>query len=213
MSGRLIIVRHGETDWNKEKLIQGVTDIPLNETGKKQAESLAEYLHRYYAIDAIFCSPLQRAWQTAACFAGLSGLPIQKEEGLKEIHFGDWEGKTFAQIGKSHPEALAHWVNDPSRCVIPGKGESVKQVYRRFVAVARDVCEKYEGKSVLIVSHHVPCKMILAEAIGLSLEQMHGIKLENCGVNVLDIGKERSVLRRLNEMPYHDPEQMKGEGW
>lgn len=210
---RLIIARHGETDWNKDRLIQGKTDIPLNDKGIMQAKSLAAYLQDHYPLDFIYASPLRRALETAKYCAEAQGLAVEIDEGLREISFGDWEGKTFIEIGKIHPKELDDWENAPANCKVPGDSESVQDVFDRSVAFVKKIKPKHEGQTVLLLSHHVPSKMIIAEALGLSLEQMHNIKLENCGINVLDVFSERSVLRRLNEMPYYDAEQMKGDGW
>src|SRR5450830_661951 len=100
---RLIVIRHGETAWNVDTRIQGHQDIALNTTGLKQADQVASAL-RDETVDAIYASDLQRAWQTARAIAQATGAPLSAEQGLRERHFGSFEGQTYAELETRFPE-------------------------------------------------------------------------------------------------------------
>ena len=125
------LVRHGQTDWNRAGKIQGTTDIPLNETGRQQAEQLATVLKErsgYPAktrIDAVYASPLARAFQTAEILAKEGKLPLRRLTGLRERDFGYWEGKSWQQVEAEYPDEFHLWREQPM-VGIPAGGESRK---------------------------------------------------------------------------------------
>ena len=125
------LVRHGQTDWNRAGKIQGTTDIPLNETGRQQAEQLAAVLKErsgYPAgtrIDAVYTSPLARAFQTAEILAKEGKLPLRRLTGLRERDFGCWEGKSWQQVEAEYPDEFHLWREQPM-VGIPSGGESRK---------------------------------------------------------------------------------------
>ena len=127
---KLILVRHGETDWNAQRRYQGQSDVPLNDAGQRQAAALAQRLEGV-DISAIYSSDLRRARQTATAIASLHPLPVRDEPRLKEISFGRWEGLTYGEIQERWPEEMAAWFADPIRVTPPG-GERLAQVAERL---------------------------------------------------------------------------------
>ena len=144
------LVRHGQTDWNRAGKIQGTTDIPLNETGRKQAEQLATVLKErsgYPAktrIDAVYASPLARAFQTAEILAKEEKLPLRRLTGLRERDFGCWEGKSWQQVEAEYPDEFHLWREQPSG------GESRKSCEARSERAIRQILEETAGDAVIV---------------------------------------------------------------
>ena len=126
---RLIIVRHGESETNKQKVFTGQLDIGLSEIGKKQAELVEKYL-KAYKIDKIYSSDLKRAYDTALPTAKSKGIKIQTSKNLREIYAGKWEGMSFNNIQNEYPDTYSVWRNDIGKAVCDG-GESVKELKER----------------------------------------------------------------------------------
>jgi len=146
----LLLVRHGETDWNRDRLIQGHTDVPLNENGREQSRRLAETLDG--RVDAIYSSDLSRAVETATILAARSGLAVQVEKDLREKHFGTWEGLTDAVALERFPEARGgSW----------GDGETTDEMAARVVSALREITGAHAGKTVLVVTHGGPIRAVL----------------------------------------------------
>ena len=126
--GRVYLVRHGETGWNAEGRFAGRTDAPLNDTGIAQADALAGRL--LHPPTAVYSSPLRRAVHTAEAVAAAHGLRVHCKDGLRDMGFGDWEGKTFDEIAESTPGALEQWRRSPHTTRVPG-GETLDEVQAR----------------------------------------------------------------------------------
>ena len=143
MATTLYIVRHGETDWNREGRIQGHTDIPLNAEGRRQAEGLAFELATS-ELHAVYASDLARASQTATTVAGPRGLDVRRIAALREKHFGTWEGMTDDEVRARFPHAVnGAW----------GDGETSAELEARVVNAVHEIARAHPGESVLIVSH------------------------------------------------------------
>lgn len=149
------LVRHGQTDWNRAGKIQGTTDIPLNETGRKQAEQLATVLKErsgYPAktrIDAVYASPLARAFQTAEILAKEEKLPLRRLTGLRERDFGCWEGKSWQQVEAEYPDEFHLW-REQQMVGIPSGGESRKSCEARSERAIRQILEETAGDAVIV---------------------------------------------------------------
>ena len=142
----LLLVRHGQTDWNRDGRFQGHADTPLNETGRGQARALAEALATE-RVDAVYSSDLQRARHTAAAVADAAGLDVVTLPELREKHFGTWEGLTHAEIAERFPEApRGSW----------GDGETSEEMASRVLGALRQIAARHDGETVLVVSHGGP---------------------------------------------------------
>lgn len=156
---KLLLARHGETDWNVRSWIQGNTDIPLNDRGKEQARQLAESLvHRQPPIGAIYTSGLERARQTAAIVSYLTEVPYKVELGLEEFNLGSWEGKTWKQVRSVYTQEYENWHKNRRYTRIP-QGESYQDLLDRLVPALRRISER-EQSDTLIVTHSA-CIMTL----------------------------------------------------
>ena len=194
---RLILTRHGETDWNIERKTQGRTDTSLTEAGKEQARALAKRLTNI-PFDCVYTSPLGRAFETARILAAPRSVPVIGDAALTELNFGEWEGLTFAEIGEAFPEQLEIWSRAPGACPIPG-GESFMEVVERCEAFLRRLVERHEGFTVASVSHSVPTKVIAALCLGVPLDKLHNIRIDNVSLTIIDFYSGRSVVRVLND--------------
>lgn len=146
----IIMVRHGQTDWNLEKRYQGHQDIPLNETGREQACNLALMLQQE-PIEAVYSSDLSRARETAEIIAAPLSLSVDLDTRLREMSFGIWEGQTFTEIYRDYPHEFEEWFRHTSDFIVPG-GESVNQVLERFQAFLADIASRHTG-TVILLTH------------------------------------------------------------
>ena len=148
----ILLVRHGETDWNAERRVQGHTDRPLNETGIAQARALAGQLAAE-VIDAIYSSDLARARETAKIVAGVRGLPVETLPALRERDFGTWEGLTDEEVFVRFPDARAGpW----------GDAETRDELGVRILEACKQIASRHPGASVLVVTHGGPVRAMLA---------------------------------------------------
>jgi glucosyl-3-phosphoglycerate phosphatase len=153
-SNQLVLVRHGQTDWNVEERFQGQLDVPLNAVGRDQAETLKRRLEDVH-FDAAYSSPLSRAIETAQIIAG--SIPIDRDPRLTEIHHGSWQGKTKRDIAGRWPDQWNQWNREPLRFTPPG-GESAASVRARV----EDFLRTIRGTNILCVSHGVVIQTFLS---------------------------------------------------
>ena len=164
----LILIRHGETDWNVEGRYTGQSDVPLNARGLEQADSLAKRLQGT-RIDAIYSSDLRRAQQTAMTLAESRGMRILIDPRLREIHQGEWEGMLFKDIRASYSQAWEQRVRDPLLVAPPG-GETVGQVRARVLEALRDILHQHPDGHLAIVSHGLVLALIKVHIAALPIE-------------------------------------------
>ena len=164
----LILIRHGETDWNIEGRYTGQSDVPLNACGLEQADSLAKQLQGK-KIDAIYSSDLRRAHQTAKALAESRGTRLLIDPRLREIHQGEWEGMLFKDIRASYSQAWEQRERDPLLVAPPG-GETVGQVRTRVLEALRDILHQHPDSHLAIVSHGLVLALIKVHIAGLPIE-------------------------------------------
>jgi len=198
----ILVIRHGNTKFNKEKIFRGHTDIPLDDTGLEQAEKTGRLL-RSIDIGNIYCSPLSRAFQTAQKISAHQKKPahIIKDEGFIDLSFGEWEGKGFDQAQKEYPEIYNTWVRTPHLTHIPG-GETLAQAKGRSWKALNDIMEKHKGGNGLrvfaIVSHRVINKLIINSILGLDESKFWQIKQDPCCVNVFEYRYGNYFVSKIN---------------
>ncbi len=154
----LLLVRHGETDWNRDLRIQGGSDTELNETGRAQARELASELAAV-ELDAVYASDLKRARETAEIVARDRGLDVALDPGLRERSFGSWEGLTRAEVDERFPDRQHH------------DGETDDQVRDRVLDAVGRIVEAHPGQEVLVVSHGGALNVLWHHAIGERIER------------------------------------------
>lgn len=156
---KVILLRHGQTEWNKQHKYQGHTDIDLNDFGREQAKKVADYLRDNEKIEAIYCSDLSRGRETAEIIARELQLPIQTDLRWREICFGHWEGLTFNEVYEQYPQEFDDWYNNTLQMQISG-GESFAELLERAQPALIEIAERHNG-TVLVVSHGGLIKMIV----------------------------------------------------
>jgi probable phosphoglycerate mutase len=186
---RLLLIRHGETQWNRESRFQGIRDIPLNDNGKAQAQQAAAFL-KDTAINLAISSPMSRPKETAEIILRYHpGVDLDLQPDLVEICHGLWEGKLETEIEADFPGLLEQWKDAPETVQMP-EGENLQQVWDRAIACWQDRVNFYgqgEGKRVgIVVAHDAINKVILAHLLGLSPAHFWRIKQGNGGVSVID---------------------------
>ncbi|MCX7174578.1 MAG: histidine phosphatase family protein [Proteobacteria bacterium] len=192
---RLCIIRHGETDWNAEKRIQGHLDIPLNESGLRQAHAIADGLAEC-PFRNIYSSDLRRAWQTAKIAAGRLEIPLRPHEGLRERHSGVLEGRTVEELSARHPEAHARFLDrDPDYPF--GPGESMRTFSARVVAAVEELVASHAGETLLLVTHGGVLDVVFRIATGRSLDAPRDYPMPNAGINWFEHSSSASRKFRL----------------
>ncbi|MCT2590167.1 bifunctional RNase H/acid phosphatase [Streptomyces sp. N2-109] len=197
----LVLLRHGETVFTPEKRFSGSggTDPELSEVGRRQAESAASALAARGTVQVVVSSPLRRCQETAAAVAGRLGLEVRTEDGLRETHFGAWEGLTFAEVRERFAEDLDAWLASPE-AEPTGGGESFAAVARR-VARARDkVLARHPGRTVLLVTHVTPVKTLARLALGAPPESVFRMELAAASLSAVAYYADGNAsLRLLND--------------
>jgi probable phosphoglycerate mutase len=180
---RIIAIRHGETAWNVDTRIQGHLDIPLSANGRWQAERLAGAL-RDVPLSAVYASDLTRAWETAQFVGQAQGLQVIKEVGLRERDFGDFEGKTFAEIELLLPEQSMRWrKRDPD--FYPAGGESLIALRARVMEAAERLAAQHPGEQIALVGHGGVMDVLYRAATRLSIQAPRTWALGNAAINRL----------------------------
>lgn len=179
----ITVIRHGETDWNRQQRFQGQLDVPLNATGLLQAARLAARLGAE-PPDVLLCSDLQRARQTAEPLAAAWGLPLQTLPGLREQGFGLLEGLDVPTIKSQHAELWAAWLVHDADFALPG-GESLRQFHARVMAAVQTIVTEHAGRRVAVVSHGGVLDMLWRSAGRLPLNGLRHCAIPNAGINRL----------------------------
>jgi probable phosphoglycerate mutase len=180
---RLVLVRHGETDWNCAGRIQGHTDIALNETGRRQAARMALALQGA-ELDAIVSSDLARARCTAEALAAVTGLPVALDRALRERSFGRFEGHSIAEIQASHPEEARRWQSRDPHYAPPG-GESILQFHARVIQAMHGLVARHAGSHLAVVAHGGVLDAIYRAAMQLPPEAPRQWAIDNASIHRL----------------------------
>lgn len=208
---KLYLVRHGETDWNKQKRIQGQVDIPLNAFGRSLAKKTAEGL-KSIPFDVCYSSPLGRAEETARLILNGRDVPIITDHRIMEMAFGEYEGKCCSKEGWNLPREFEYFFHDPAHFKPAEGGESFEQVQKRAGEFIEELCGKrqYQESNVLITTHGAALAGILNYIRGGSIEEYWGIGVhKNCAVTELFAADGRIEILSENVVYYDD----KVEDW
>ncbi len=194
MTTRLILVRHGQTEWNRVGRARGRIDIALNETGLAQAQAVAQRVAAF-PLAAIYSSPLKRAMETARPAAQKSGLTVQPLEGLIDIDYGDWGGRSPAEVAEMYPDLYHQWHHSPHLVTFPA-GESLDEVRSRTLAAVQEIALSHQAQTVLLVAHQVVNKVLVCALLGLDNSHFWRIQQDNGCINIFDYeeGEFKAVL-------------------
>jgi phosphoserine phosphatase len=192
-----LLIRHGETEWNRELVFRGRADIPLSARGKQQAEQLAVALATE-KIDAIYASPLSRARQTAAPLVASRNREIQIVDSLLDMNFGEWEGLSVKEVELRDPGQYQLWKDHPERCRPPG-GESLEAIRSRVKSGLSQWVASHPEQTIALVTHRVVCKILLCEILGLDNSAFWRIQQDICALNHFRAENSEYILLKLND--------------
>lgn len=193
---KIYITRHGETQWNREELFRGRKDIPLNETGRKQAEDIGLYFSNR-PVNQIVSSPLARACQTAESISKKTGVSTDTMEEFIDISFGIWEGLTLQEVGEGFPFDFAIWKTSPEKLRIE-KAETLAMVGDRVSAGLAKVTSGRKG-TIVIVTHRVICKILVLHALGLGNKHFWAMKYDPGSITLLERIDDKYTLIFSND--------------
>ncbi len=180
----LILIRHGESEANRQGIFAGQIDPDLQNKGVKQAQATARFIAENYKVDKIYSSDLQRAYKTALCLAEETGLTVERDKNLREIFAGKWEGKKFSELCIEFPDSYAVWMNHIGKAGCDG-GETVKQLGDRIMQTLTKIAEENDGKTVAIATHATPIRASQSIIQSGSVEEMENIPwVSNASVTV-----------------------------
>jgi broad specificity phosphatase PhoE len=201
---RLYLIRHGETEYNRQGLALGRRDVALNEEGQRQAERLGRVLAKE-GLGAVYSSPLLRARDTATAVAAAHGLPVRVEERLVEMDVGEVDGLPFDEVERRYPDLLRTWMSEDGPTEpIPG-GESLAQVLDRAWAWVDELNASVHPRDrIAAVTHNFVILSLLAQAVGLGLPNFRRFRHAVAAVSVLDFEDGRATLVRLNDTCHLD---------
>ena len=193
----LYLIRHGETELNTAGVFYGWTDCGISEKGVMQAEDLADILQEV-SFDAVISSNLCRAVVTAAIVSGCTPDEIRKDERLRELNFGDWEGLHFKEIREKHKNEWEKWSSDWKNTA-PPKGENFLEFYLRIKSSIEDILSEFKGKRVLIVSHQGTMRVIPMILLGLDVEAYWSFTAEQGRYSHYEIDMSgHCIIRKIN---------------
>ncbi len=167
------LIRHGESEANLARIFTGSSNFKLTEKGQAQAKLAAEFL-KDKNIDAVYASPLNRAYNTGKAVSDLLDIPLYTNDGLKEINAGIWEGKKFDDLETEFLENYYIWRNDIGKAA-PDGGETVAELYDRVVSAVISIAEENDGKNIVLATHATPVRALGAYAMGITKENLKDI--------------------------------------
>ncbi|HHW18929.1 MAG TPA: histidine phosphatase family protein [Firmicutes bacterium] len=196
--GKLYLVRHGRTAWNKGEIFRGQMDIPLDDVGRKQAHLVGEVL-RGENISLILSSPLVRARETAEIIASyLPNVEVRIDERLTDIDVGQWGGLSLEEVRRRFPREFQVWADTPHLWTFPG-GEGLKEVQQRVWESVLSYAPLLDKSGVVMVSHRLTLKTLILKAIGAGLESFWNIRVDTASISVFEHAEGKLVLTALND--------------
>lgn len=191
MVTRIILVRHGQTEWNRVERFRGRANVPLNATGLEQASATGQKVAALWQPVAIYASPLVRALSTAEAIAWhilqRQGVrwTIQVCPGLIDIDYGQWQGLTPEEARQRWPQEVEAWYETPENAHIPG-GETLDDLRQRGLSAVEDLAARHAGQTIVLVGHTVINRVILLAVLGLGHDRFWRLRQDTCAINVFD---------------------------
>jgi len=197
--GRIFLLRHGETAWNRERRIMGRRPVPLSERGRAQLSALTPHLLPL-GIEQVFTSPLPRARSSAELVAtALGGLPVVDEAGLTEVDYAAWEGRSFPDL--RHDPDFHAFLKDPLGTPFPGGGETLYEVRDRVFAAMARVVAQAGGQPAVVVSHGDPLRLVLCGCLQLDVAELRRIRIDNGALSAIELTGDWVEVKFINMRP------------
>lgn len=195
---RLLLVRHGETDWNRQHRHQGQRDIPLNDLGRRQVLAVSKRLANE-PIKAIYASDLKRAWDTATAISTFhDGVKIDKEIRLREMNFGEWEGLTWSEIQASEPSVIDNWSKYLAEPGPPG-GENIVRFARRIQDAIDEIINCHPDENVLVVAHGGTLMVLVCLMLDHPIEKYWQFRVDKASLSEIDVFSDGVIINQLND--------------
>jgi probable phosphoglycerate mutase len=199
----MILVRHGESTWNREHRIQGQLDPPLSDEGRHQAELLGRRLAGR-RLAGFYTSDLKRAFETAEAIGALVDPIPEPTPGLREIYLGDWEGLRTDEIAERFPDAWARWIEEPDWDLVPG-GEGAARFEARVIATLDEILDRHSHGDVLVVTHGGVIQVALHRVIGRPSRGLFPFKIQNASISLIEVRQGRMVIGGSNDIGHLEP--------
>ena len=182
---RLVVVRHGRTEWNRVERFRGRANIELDEVGIKQAEAVATR-GAEWQISAVYSSPLSRALTTAEKLARPLKLEVMLLPDIIDIDYGDWQGMSPEEVAAKYGDLYLTWLNSPHKVKFPG-GESLAEIRERAASAVNDLIAQYPKETIVLVSHKVVCQILILSLLGLDNSHFWEITQDVCAINLFEV--------------------------
>ena len=195
---KIYFIRHGETEWNKLQKSQGSTyDIELSQDGIHQAEFAALRL-KNEKIDLFYSSHLKRAFDTCKIIADMHSKEVVKCREFREINFGCFEGLKLSELKEKYTDLYTLWFDNPLKAKIPS-AENLIEIRERSIPKLNEIIKNNPGKNILIVSHGITIKVMIASIMGIDLSNIHKLRQDNTGITVFNYNNSKFELALFND--------------
>jgi broad specificity phosphatase PhoE len=195
---RFILIRHGQTEWNRVERFRGRADVPLNPTGLSEALATGVRVAAAWKPCAVYSSPLSRSVRTAEAVARHFDLPVRIHPGLADIDYGRWQGRTPDEARQDWPEEVRAWYETPEKARIPG-GETLAELQTRAMAAVAEISTRHPEETVVLVGHTVVNRIILLAVLGLGNERFWHLRQEPCAINEFEHDGRDFTLVSMND--------------
>ena len=199
----MLLVRHGQSTWNREHRIQGQLDPPLSDEGRRQAEHVGRRL-RGRRLAGFYASDLRRAFETAELIGAAIGLAPEPTPGLREIYLGEWEGLRTEELAERYPEAWAGWTNEPNWDLVPG-GESAALFETRIAGALDVIFRRHDRGEVLVVTHGGVIQIALHRVVGRPSRGLFPFKIQNASISVIEKRDGHLIIGGVNDVAHLEP--------
>ncbi len=199
----MLLVRHGQSTWNREHRIQGQLDPPLSDEGRRQAELLGRRLAGR-RLAGFYSSDLKRAFETSQVIGAETVLAAEATPGLREIYLGEWEGLRTEELAERFPEAWAKWTEEPDWDVVPG-GEGAEHFEARVAAALDSIFERHTHGDVLVVTHGGVIQVALHRVAGRPSRGLFPFKIQNASLSVIERRDGRLIIGGVNDTSHLEP--------
>jgi broad specificity phosphatase PhoE len=199
---RLLLIRHGESTWNRQHRIQGQLDPPLSEAGRDQVARLARRLAAR-PVRALYTSDLRRAMETAAPIALAAGLKAEPMMELREVFLGEWEGLHTEELASRYPEAWARWTEEPSWDLVPG-GEGAAVFEARVEAALDALFGRHPHGEAVVVTHGGVIQIALHRVVGRPSRGLFAFRISNASISVIEKREGRLIIDSVNDISHLD---------
>jgi alpha-ribazole phosphatase len=194
---RILLSRHGETTANVDRIFSGHTDVALTPLGRRQARALGRRI-RHEPVAAAYASDLSRAQLTAELALRGRDVPVQTDPGLREFHFGEWEGMAFREIRERYPDQWQRFLSIDETFCAPG-GEPIAAIRDRATEALSRIIGAHKNETVLVVTHGATLQTIFADILGIGAGAMFRIATGNCGLSIVEFHDGRPLVRLIND--------------